>query len=387
MKRVQLTWSRNKSEDVKAYRVFRSIKKDVSRRDMMVMEVEHPSLPAPIEIVEDRLAKGDSGYYESRYHNLMPDENVYPITVTLNGIDIRSLGISLDVVHQDGIFLFSMEIGESDELLATYYIDGIRVLDTDEIEQEGVNYLGPIARDRSENTIPVNLTLMPDHERGCIVLKWGQVATAGQRYYYRVESIDEFGNFSELSLEDSALLHEGLAYEGYLIERSYDGEEWGIISSQGAEEYIEYGIDRDAPSPVQSLEGDWAPNPELSSANVSLSWGEPAPDTASVSPMYRVRSVSMTGGASLPSEVVGPVYLSSVIDRYVIRRKVYDGSIPTYSGADATTVGVVDGANLQFTDENVTHLTDYTYAVYAVDRAENVSMAMAIMITIGDATL
>lgn len=354
---------------------------------MMVMEVEHPMLPVPAQVTNDVLTKHENGYYLSNYQSIMPDEETYPISITLNGIEISTLGISVTIMHEEGIFLFSTTFAPEDEVLATYHIDGLRVVDANDSPQEGVNYFGPAARDRTESTVPINLVLIPEHTNGRVVLKWAQSVTAGQQYYYRVEATDAYGNFSELSLEDSVFLHEGLAYEGYLVERSYNGTDWGIVSSQGAEEYVEYGIDRDAPNPPLNVESLVTLNNGQSTADVQVTWQEGSLGQAAVSPMYRVRSVSALGGVSLPSEVVGPVYLISTIDRYVIRRKINDGSIPTYDGPDAITVGVTDHLTLQITDLAVVHMTDYIYGVYAIDKAGNVSMAATTIASIGDATI
>jgi hypothetical protein len=386
MKRVKLTWSRNTGEEVKAYRVFRATHPKVTRKDMLIMEVEHSVVPKPVHITDDKLTKHpEYGYYVSKYKSIMPDEENYPIQITVNGMTLDSLGLSTYVDYEDGIFAISTTLNDYDDVRASYYIDGIQVFDTSEVEQPGVTYMGPIARDRTDSSVPQNLSLIADHDNGRVFMTWDPANTPGQTYYYRVEAIDAFGNFSELSLQSSVHLHEGLAYEGYLVERSFDGTNWGLVSTQGAADYIEYGVDRLAPDAPTSVTGVATPQLGLSVANIDITWTASSEGLASPSGMYRVSSVSALGDVSKPSVVVGPVYLKSIVKQYVVRRKINDGSIPSFDGNDAITVAITDNAVTNFLDYHVPHNTEYIYAIYAVDAAENVSMAGTTIVTVGDA--
>lgn len=385
-KRIQLTWSRSKDDNVKRYRVYRSTNPDVKRSDLLVMEVDHIRLPKPIAVVADKLKRNEDGTYSSKYKNLMPDQEDYPIRIYLNGIDVNDLNISNGVDIEDGTFYFDVQFGENDELVASYHIDAIRVYDTDEIEQEGVKYNGPTARDRTENTIPQNVVIVSEEENGRIALKWKDSDTQGQQYYYRVESIDEYGNFSILSIEASTFLREGLATEAYIVERSYNEVNWTVVAKPNAPEYFEYGIDTNPPSPPVDLTGKSAIVKGTSKGDVTLEWKEPSLGLSSITGQYRVRSQSVLGVVSPPSLVVGPVYLTSNIAKYVIRRKVYDGQFPSYIGNDGVTVGIVASDVFKFVDYGADDETRYAYSVYAVDAAENVSAAATILVEIADAS-
>lgn len=389
MNRIQLTFSRNKEDETFAYRVFRSIAADVSHRDTLVMEIEHPPLPEPVFIKEDKLKRDSMYAYYATHGAIMPASAEYPIQVYLNGVDIALMGISYSIDYISGMFQFSAGLNESDEVLASYSIDGLQVLDTDEIDPaEGTKYFGPPARDRTEPTVPENLSLLPDPARGRIILTWADASAPGQTYYYRVEAVDAYGNFSNFSQERSVHLREfGDSGIGYYVERSFDNINWEVVSKQNSLEYIEYGVDQEPPGPATNLAAAISLNHGRSTANVTLTWGLPDNNGASTSARYRVRSVSTIGVPSLPSAVIGPVYLPYGIEKYVVRRKVADGSIPSYNGLDAITVAELPaGDSLNVWDPEVVDNTTYAYAVYVVNRVGVHSIAANVTAGVGDAT-
>lgn len=383
--RMQLTWSRSKDDNVKRYRVYRSLRPNVSQKDTLVLEVEHTLLPIPVKIVQDKLTWTED-YYLSRYKNIIEDPDKYPVSITFNGIPIESLAIEPGIDGEAGIFYFPHTFSPSDELIATYWIDAIQVLDTDEIKQDRVNYLGPSARDRTESTIPSNLSLLPEPENGRIKLFWKDSMTLGQAYYYRIEAVDEYGNFSLLSPEEGVVIREGLDVEGYIVERSYDGTNWSVVASQAATDYYESGVDTLPPDAVVNLTSQVILEHHFSRGDVHLRWDAPGLGGAAASGLYRVRARTTLGVVSPPSLSVGPVYLSSHIQRYVVRRKPYDGSFPTYDGNDAVTVGIIDSTKQSFVDYAVPDETEYGYAVYAMDTAGNVSIAATMLVLVEDAT-
>lgn len=384
MKRIQLTWSRSQDDKTKSYRVFRATTPNVTRKELLVMEVAHNIVPAPISVQGEVLKKKENNSYEAKYKNIMPDQDHYPVQLFLNGTDVTQLGIHYGVDYENGMFIFGTAFNDSDEVVASYYIDGVRVLDTDEIEQEEVKYFGPTARDRTEAPIPENVTLFPDHPNGRVILSWPDSSTTGQPFHYRVEAIDEYGNFSMLSHEESIFLKEGLDNKGYLVERSFDNVSWHNIARQAENEYIEYGIDQEPPAPATNLQESVELNYSERTGDVTLSWDAALGGTPSASPFYRVRTISALGTLSRPSAVVGPVYLTSEVTHYIIRRKVFDGTYPTFDGNDATTVG--QSETLLFTDANVPDNTAYGYSIYSIDAAGNHSIAATIKAEIGDAT-
>lgn len=383
MRRIQLTWVRSKDDNTDRYRVYRGVRKNVTRKETLVMEVTHKLTPEPIAVT-DTLKRTDAAVYQTKYKGLMPESEETPIKLFLNGTPVEDLSIDYGVDYDEGLIYFHTDFEATDIVTGSYYMDGIRVFDTDEEEQEGVIYHGPSARDRTDNTIPSNLSLLPDVNNGRITLNWADSNTQGQGFYYRVEAVDEYGNFSNLSEEQQVFLFEGLANEGYVVERSEDGTNWRSVSRQSATEYIEYGIDNDAPETPLNLQASVQLNQSQGSGDVLLAWEKPGLGLPSASAKYRVRSISALGVISSASEVVGPVYLTSEIDYYLIRRKIYDGAYPTFDGSDAVTVG--QPSTLSFTDKDAPDNSIHAYSVYAVDAAGNHSLAATALAEIGDAT-
>lgn len=386
MKRVQLTWSRNQDDNTKKYRIFRAIHKGVTRKDALIMEVDHIVVPKPIAVTENLLIRTEAQIYQSKYKNIMPESDEFPIVVTINGTNINDLGVGYGVAYEEGQFIFDVDFALGDEVIASYFIDGLRVLDTDEVTQEGVTYFGPTARDRTENSVPSNLSLLPDASTGRLELTWSDASTIGQQFSYRIEAIDEFGNFSILSEEEFIFLKEGLSNEGYVVERSFDGSNWHTVAKQIEPKYFEYGVDTEPPSPATNVLSSVNLHLGEGTADIILSWNAAGPGISSVSPRYRVRSVSAMGIVSASSSVVGPVYLTSEIKKYVIRRKVYDGAYPTFDGNDADVIGSTDGTTLTYTDKEVSDNTSFAYSIFTVDAADNHSLAATILVEVGDAT-
>lgn len=385
-KRVQLTWSRVKDESIKYYRVYRGTKPDVKRSDTLVMEVEHSVVPKPIQVSLDVLKRVDDLSFRMRYKNLMPDQPDYPTKIFLNGISLDELNISYGVDVENGIVYIGAMVSTADELTASYYVDGVRVFDSNEVEQPGVKYRGPVARDRTENDIPANVSIHAEETNGRIRVQWKDANTQGQDYFYRVEAMDEHGNFSVLSVESSAFLREGLAAESYIVERTYDGNSWSAVGTTGEPVYYEYGIDTHPPVTPLGFRAHSELEKHKGRGNVTLQWNHAELGVSSVTGKYRVRSKSILGVISAPSNVVGPIYLTSSISKYVIRRKVYDGSYPTYNGNDAITVGIVGRDAVSFTDLSVPDEQEYSYSLYAVDAADNVSSAATLRVTLSDAS-
>lgn len=385
-KRVQLTWSRVKDENIKYYRVYRGTKPNVKRSDTLVMEVAHFITPKPIAVPLDVLKRVDDLSFQMRYKNLMPHQQDYPTKIFLNGIQLEELNISYGVDVDNGVVYLGAMIGQADELTASYYVDGVRVYDSNEIEQPGVKYRGPVARDRTENDIPTNVSIHPEEQNGRIRIQWKDANTQGQDYFYRVEAVDENGNFSVLSVESSVFLREGLAAEAYIVERTYDGINWRVVGTTGGPEYYEYGIDTHPPAAPTKLTANAMLQAGEGRGSITLNWEGAGRGIDSITGKYRIRSRSSLGVISSPSDVIGPVYLTSSIAKYVIRRKIYDGSYPTYKGNDAVTVGIVGKDVLSFVDIGAADEQTYAYAVYAVDAADNVSAAATLTVTLGDAS-
>lgn len=128
------------------------------------------------------------------------------------------------------------------------------------------------------------------------------------------------------------------------------------------------------------------PYKNQSKADIYLSWENPRTDPQTASPLYRVRVLSIGGILSDPSDIVGPVYLSTHPWKTVIRRKPYDGTIPSYDGSDAMTVAeLTDMTQTQWVD-TVHDQENWHYAVYRVDRGGYPSVASTIAVPVGDLT-
>lgn len=389
MKRIKLIFTRNINEDTKSYRVYRNTKGNVTRKDSYIMEIEHPENMNPVYIQQDVLKKIVGNEYESTYKKIVFSQSEYRVQIFINNQIYTNENLLID--YPNGKITFPELFSDSDLITMNYYIDGIAVFDSDEIEQQDVKYYGPTAKDNSVIGVPQSPYLVPENNYARIKLTWDTDIQRGQYFYYRIESVDIYGNFSNFSEERYGFLKNSDNVGLFIIERTFDDPEsssatWRIVSKQQEDTYYEYGVDKEPPGPATELAGDVELHHGDSIGTVSLNWKEALPGLYSQSGVYRIRSMASNGVISRPSEYVGPVTLRSIVEKYVIRRKINDGTVPTYKGNDAITVGTIVNPTVIFDNLNVPDNKEYVYAVYAVDKGGNYSIATTVIIEVGDAT-
>ncbi len=377
--RIRLTFNRNLDSQTTRYRIYRADHTDVQRTDVMIMEVAQIREINPIEVINEKLTMITQSIYAFKYEQIYMDES-HPVIIYFDG---------RDAMYETG-YMIDFELGQIqfDEptnklVTADYYFDGIEVLDDDR-DQAGVKYIGPIAKDYSIPDPPWDVALTVEDS---IVLTYKPGALFGRNYYYKAVALDDVGHFSNLSTEASVYIMTGLPKYPYIIESSKDhGTSW-IMSGRTSElKYTEYGLDRVPPDNIANFNSVVELKHNLSTANVKLTWDQVTDSHPGVeSPMYRVRMATESGAISLPSVMVGPVFVKTEIDKIVVRRRFYDGSIPSFDGTDSETIIVLNSLSTTYTDI-VTDNSEYIYSIFAVDRAGNISTGTTLRVDVGDAT-
>jgi hypothetical protein len=297
---------------------------------------------------------------------------------------VESSDFILDTL--DGQILFNHDIDPQAQVMAKQYtFDGVQIWDY-AIEEDGKTYIGPEAKDNSAPESPTNLNMELDTERNRIVLRWSTSKTNGKMYYYRIDGAIDNNHYSKLSNVQIASIHEPLGDRGYTVERSYDGVKWQEIARIKGTVFYEYMVDKKAPEPITNFTGSFYLYPNASLAQVTLQWDRVPPDSDSSSALYRVRATNRVGAISAPSNVVGPAPFKVGLKELIIRRKEYDGTLPTFSGNDAYTVAKVNDLSLVKFTEDVADNKKYIYGIWTVDKAGNYSPITYTTVTIGDAT-
>lgn len=385
--RVRLTWNRNQDDETDHYRVFRSEIGDINEQNRMehlVMRVTHPKMTNPIKVENEKLSRYSSRIYLLEHKNILLSHlgHSYPFIIYINGSE--ELGFTLDT--EEGRVLFDFDLPHTAEVkVIEYTFDGVQVWDYG-VEEDHKNYYGPEAKDNSAPDAPKTLVIEKDYDRNRIILRWSSSKVNGKTYYYRIDAAIDSNQYSRLSEVRKAVIKEGLADRGYLIERSQDGVKWTEIAKIKGTLFYEYMIDRQAPDPIRNLVGFVYMYPNQSIAQITLNWSRITDSVISETSLYRVRAVNRVGSVSEPSNIVGPVPFQVGLKEIVIRRKVKDGSLPTFSGTDAVTVArITDTTATQFI-EDVDDNYDYVYGIWVVDRAGNYSPISYTTVNVGDAT-
>lgn len=373
--RARLTWDRNQDRETNHYRVYRSLIAGVTRQDQLIMKVAQPEHPNPIQRTE-RLIKIGPTRYRFPHKTLLPE----PIEIRVNDQVITS-GYTIDEKAGEVIF-DTPPVGGP--VTATYTFDGIEVYDHDGTQpMEGVTWFGPVAYDQTPPATPLNVVLIANDRMGRVELTWEPGPSTGTVYYYRVEAVDHDGRVSKLSSEQSVRLFDNLAGAPYIVERSRDGgKTWEQAIRTHKDKYVEPYEGLGSVAPVTHVDAQLTLNAASGTADVKMTWLPPAVQQI-LSPVYRVRAVSKNQFVSEPSPIVGPVQISSV-DRIVIRRKIWDGSYPSFDGSDAVTVTELTPQDANFTDR-VADETTWIYAIYVAGQG-HYSAPAYIKVTLGDVT-
>lgn len=388
MKRVRLTWNRNQDPETKFYRVYRSEKPDISeanRLDHFVMRVEHKLEINPTTVLDEVVSRYSNRTYLLEHKNILLDYMgvTYPFLLRVDGELVTTF--SLDTL--EGRILFDEPLTGLEEVtIDEYTFDGMRAWDYG-MEEDGKQYHGPEAKDNSNPYPPQNVRMESDYDKNRILIQWQQSDPKGKNFFYRIDAAIDSNRYSGLSEWRTAAIKENLADRPYIVERSLDGIEWREIAKVKQNVFYEYMIDRQAPEAVKNLKASIYMYQNQSKAQVTLSWDKIYDLIMSQTSMYRIRAVNRVGAVSEPSDVVGPLPFQVGLREIVIRRKVNtDGYLPTFEGADAVTVGVVEDMSLTHFSDEVTDNQEYMYGVWVIDHAGNRSPISYISIYVGDNT-
>lgn len=385
--RIRLTWNRNQDAETQSYRVFRDEDPNIDHKlslDRIVMKVDQPKGVNPITIMNEQLRRESEYTFAIGHKNIILELNGTPYPFTVMVDDEQRSDFTLDTGEGKVVFDEIVPSG-SIVVIPEYTFDGVQVWDY-EIEEEGKAYYGPEAKDTSPPTTPENVMIEKDTDRNRLIMRWDAVSPIGKVFYYRVDAAIDNQRFSKLSLLRNAFIQEPLADRPYLIERSDDGKRWVEIARQKTNVFYEYMIDRQAPNGVTGMTVSAYIYANQGKAQVTVNWDRVRDDTVSRTSMYRVRAQNRVGILSDPSAAVGPIPFKVELDYILIRRKIYDGSSPSFDGIDAETVAkYTDLSKTQFI-EDLEDNTQYVYGIWVVDRAGNYSAIASSTIYITDAT-
>lgn len=386
-KRIRLTFNRNQDSETQHYRVFRDDQPDIDHKtsqDRIVMKVDHPRHINPITVGPERLTRETEKIYALAHRNILLQFNnkEYPFEVTVNGEATAAFGLDVE----EGKIVFDEARTLDDVVIAkTYTFDGVQVWDY-EAEEEGKTYYGPEAKDTSAPSIPQNITIEKEIERNRLILKWDVVSPKGKLFYYRIDAAIDDQRYSKLGLLRNVFLQEPLADRPYLIERSDNGKRWVEIARVKSNVFYEYMIDRSAPSAITTLTSEAFLIKNAGRAQIELKWDAIRDDAAGRTSMYRVRVQNRVGITGEPSVSVGPIPFKVELSHILIRRKVYDGSLPSYDGNDAETIATLTKLSETKFLDMVSDNTQYVYGMWVVDKGGNYSAITSTTIFVADAT-
>lgn len=384
--RVRLTWNRNHDIETEFYRVYRSEKPDINdknRSEHLVMRVEHPIDVQPIKVENETLVRYSSRTYLIDHQNILLElgDNRFPFILEVNGQEV--VNFVLDTV--DGRILFDDPLEADAEVIAKEYtFDGVQVWDY-AIDETDKTYYGPEALDLSAPFAPTNVRLEPDYEKNRVIVRFHSSSPRGRVFYYRIDAAKHSQHHSGLSEWRTGVLEEPLADRPYIIERSLNGVKWQEIAKVKENVFYEYMIDRDAPNPLRNIISSVYIYYQSSRAQVTLSWDAPADTVFSESPIYRIRAVNKVGAVSEPSNAVGPIPFQVGLKEIVIKRKVNDGTLPTFEGNESELVAIIPADQVAYSDEVVDN-HEYIYGLWLVDYAGNRSVIAYHKVLVADAT-
>lgn len=384
MRRIRVTWNRSKDAKVKFYRVYRSDKMNIEGQllnELLVARVDHTTLITPTHIVNEPLIRITNTEYKLEHDTILLEHGgmEYDFQLMVGGQPFDA-PFTLDVI--DGIISFENEILGDIEILASYTYDGVSIWDY-AVDESHKEYFGPEAKDTSNPSTPANLALSPEYENNRIRLSWEDAEPEGKVFYYRIQAFEDERTYSKLSEYRSIRILEGLADRPYIVEKSNDGEVWRETAKVQYREYFDFLLDRTPPDPIRNLMAVVTKRTVDTKVDVRLNWSTLSAISMTKTPMYRVRATNRIGYTSAASLPVGPIPFDTPVKHVVVRRKETNGTLPSFDGSDAITLGILD--------KDVTTVTDiaegnktYTYTVWVVDYGNNKSIAVSIDVTMPD---
>lgn len=387
VKRVRLTWNRNQDPETDHYRIFRKETPDIieqTRMDALIMRVAHPKKKNPVRMNKERIRRLSPRTYQLAHKHILLalEKEQFPFEIQIDNNIVGNY--VLDTV--EGKILFDADVQPEAKVVATQYtFDGVEAWDY-AMEETGKTYYGPDAKDTAAPSPPTNLELIKDTENNKITITWSPSETNGKTFYYRVDAAANSKRASLLSEMKAAKVAEGLTDRPYIVERSEDGVRWLKVAKVKTASYNEYMVDRQAPDMVRNFKSSAYLHANQSLAQVTLNWERVRDTVLSTTALYRVRAINKVQAISEPSNIIGPVPFQVKLKEIVIRRKVYDGSLPTFDGADAVTIAKIGDLGVTQFIEDVKDNIKYTYGIWVVDAGDNVSPTAYTTVEIGDAT-
>lgn len=382
-KRIKIIFDRN-NDDTAKYNIYRAIEPEVTQSDELILEVAQPeSGTNTIQVENEELSTSDYLTYEAYHKKWIEDDTNYPIVVTVNDT-VQETDYTID--YENGQIIFDVALNSDDIVKASYFYDGVMVLD-DDGEQEGVTFLGSVAIDDVPPIVPQDPSIIADNENNQAIISWEEITDQGRIYFYKVEAEDEAGNKSTLSTEASAEVTEGLDDLPYIVEVSSDnGETWSIYEETSDLQVLEELVDDAAPDTVTDLTSSITLNSDQGTGDVQLSWTNPESDKGSMSAIYRIKSKDAAGNESDYTAELGPVEVISGLQKIVIKRKLDDGTYPTFEDESTVVTEITDFNVDSYDDLNLDDQSIYNYSIFVIDNADNISTAATVQADIGDAT-
>lgn len=173
---------------------------------------------------------------------------------------------------------------------------GVNVLVSDTPDNLRANddlktYIGPRPWDGSAPPVPAPV-IEAQHAFNRARVWWPAVLNKGATstpWFYRLRSIDDAANPSDLSHEMSGILQADMHPLPYLLEHSSNGYDWVALPATADLEYFQTGVDINSPYPAfnaSALGEKTGP----STGKVTVRWSNPTADTGSPSSFYRMRT-------------------------------------------------------------------------------------------------
>jgi hypothetical protein len=375
-RRVRLCFDRNQDRTTRSYRIYRSTSSGVSNRSPLIMRVAHPRKVNYIDYNDLTIMRTTSTVYKLSHSHINP----IGIQVRVNNTIVSEVSID----YLNGILKFDNPLFDTDVVTSTYEFDGVEIID-DSAEQEAMlQYLGVPAVDNSLPHAPVNLTMVVTSDYTNAHITFTASGLSGVQFYYCIEAINDKGYTSKTSREMSIYLQEGVDY--YRIEsRMNPADEWTLEKTTVTTAVDIFGMDREPPESLQDLTHTITPIQNSGLATIDFTWTTPLLNAkVRVTPMFQIKSVSREGIISEPSITLGPIMGKSPLSKLVIRRKVYDGTYPSFSGLDATDVVTITDLNISQYTDTLQSAINWAYSFFIMDLSENLSPVVTLQLNVPD---
>lgn len=375
MQVVRLCWRRLPDPAIRLYRVVRVKDRPPTADDPPIAEVRSPDGPTYHLVRNEVLTAIGPRVFKTA---------LFPMRLVRLYLNGEPIGPPYDVSVEEDSGRIVVVPQPHGVLSADYEFDGIELFDAPLYQGEAVRYFGPPPSfEQAVPVAPVAIRVTahePAHE---LVVSWLPGRAPASVYHYAVFAVDAGGNASRLS--DSVQVEAALTDSvRYLVEAETEPERWVPVTDVETNWYVTATLDRTAPHPVSWFVASGETLSGEGKGRVVLAWGPSPGDRPGPTPRLRVRQ-KIGQAVSSPSPAASPVTFVGRLWRYRIRRKVFDGALPSATGPDAQTVAEAPVDRFEATDEPPDR-TVWQYAIFAVDEAGNASDPLGAVVEIADAT-